>query len=217
MERSGESPMFHYILPDGTEELFKVTPKMLEPQDIGIYVTNSMYDERYQEMMLQMSQALSQNAGEGMEAVSALIKAITSGASPEETHKLIQLEGEKQFKRMQELEQQKLKVQEEYAARQEQIREDDQAHELEKIDRKGKWDLEKAAIDLYKFTEDKNQDQDGIPDYLEALEAVRKMNETTTKLNLEKEKLNLKEKELDQKKELEEKKIKMTKKKSDKN
>lgn len=217
MERSGESPMFHYILPDGTEELFKVTPKMLEPQDIGIYVTNSMYDERYQEMMLQMSQALSQNAGEGMEAVSALIKAITSGASPEETHKLIQLEGEKQFKRMQELEQQKLKVQEEYAARQEQVREDDQAHELEKIDRKGKWDLEKAAIDLYKFTEDKNQDQDGIPDYLEALEAVRKMNETTTKLNLEKEKLNLKEKELDQKKELEEKKIKMSKNKSAKN
>ena len=187
LDRTGEAPMFHYVMPNGTEELFKVTPKMLEAQDIGIFVTNSMYDERYQEMMLQMSQALSQNAGEGMEAVSSLIKAITNGTSPEETHKIIQVEAERQAKRMEELEQQKLKVQEEYAARQEEMKEDEQAHELEKIDRKGKWDLEKAALDLYKFTEDKNQDQDGLPDaFRNALLEIRDANESDTRTGISK-------------------------------
>lgn len=220
LDRTGESPMFHYILPDGTEELFKVTPKMLEPQNIGIFVSNSMNDDRYHEMMLQLSHSFGQNAGEGLEAVSALIKAITSGVSPEETHKLIQIEANKQIQRLQQMEETKLKVQEEYIARERESREDVQAHEIEKIivkeQENRKTQLEKAAIEVYKFAQEKDEDANGIPDHLESLKAMQQITESNRKLELQERQLNLKEKEMVQRKELEEKKIKVQARKSQK-
>ena len=220
LEKTGESPMFHYVLPDGTEELFAVTPRMLEPQSIGIFLSNSMNDERYNEIMLQLSHSFGQNAGEGMEAVSSLVKAITSGTSPEETHKLIQIEVNKQQKRMQEMEQTKLKVQEEYAAKEKERMEDIQKHEIDKIiikeEENRKTQLEKAAIEVYKFAQDKDEDKDGVPDYMEGLKLMQKLEESNKKLSLQERQLDLKEKEMGQKKELEEKKLKIQAKKPQK-
>lgn len=130
LERTGTSPIFHYILPDGTEELLEVTPRMLEMQDIGLFLSNAGQDQQYHEIMLQLSHAFAQNAGEGVEAVSTIVKAITSGVSPEETHKLIQIESQKQQQRLQQLEETKAKaMQEAYAKEKEKI-EDEQAHEV---------------------------------------------------------------------------------------
>lgn len=96
-----------YILPNGTKELLSITPKMLEDDDIALATTNSGADVEYREFMKQLAHAFGQNAGEGMETVSALIKALSNGSSSEETHRMIQIEVDKQKKRVQEMEKMK--------------------------------------------------------------------------------------------------------------
>ena len=120
----------------------------------------------------------------------------------------------------QQMEETKLRVQEEYIARERENREDIQAHELEKIivkeQENRKTQLEKAAIEVYKFAQDKDEDANGIPDHLESLKAMQQITESNRKLELQERQLNLKEKEMEQKKELEEKKMKVQAKKAQK-
>ena len=158
-----------YALPDGTVELLNVTSSMCELLGISLFVSNSGQDQQYLDSMLQMSHAFAQNAGEGIETVSALIKAITQGASPEEVHKMIQVESMKQNQRAQEMQKQQLESQEKVAQINNQVREDVQAHELEKIDRKGEIDLKKAAITTYLGMEDKDLNNNGELDIVELM------------------------------------------------
>lgn len=199
-EKTGETPLFHYVLPDGTEELFEVTPKMLEMQDIGLYVSNSGQDQQYHEIMLQLSHAFAQNAGEGLEAVSAIIKAITSGTSPEETHKLIQIESKKQQDRMQQMEQTKLKVQEEYAARQRELSEDNQAHEVQLHEMDNQAKKEVALINAYRYQQDMDKDKDGIPDPVEVMKLGKDA-------EIKERELDIKEKELQQQSRIDQEKL----------
>jgi hypothetical protein len=174
--------LVHYITPDGIEELFKVTPKMLQPVDIGIFTSIGANDQKYLDYMLNNVQAFAQNAGEGVEAISTLIKSITSGASPEEVHKQIQIESLKQQKRQEAMQTQQLKSQEEIAKMQTSNREDVQKHELEKIDRKGEWDVKKAQIITYLGMDDKDLDNDGTLDIQElAQDKELKMKELEVK------------------------------------
>lgn len=147
-DRLGEAPIFQYVLPDGTKELFKITPRMLQPQSIGIFVANSNQDASYSEIMLNYTQAFAQNAGEGMEAVSTLVKAITGGYSTEEIHKLIKIETSKQQQRQQEMEQLRLKVQEEYLQKQNEQAQKNQDFEIEKINLKGSIDKDLKEMDV---------------------------------------------------------------------
>jgi hypothetical protein len=195
-EQTGDLPLFEYVLPDGTKELLEVTDKMLQAEDIGLFVADSGRESQYQQLMLQYSQAFAQNAGEGVETLSALIKAITSGSSAEEVHKLIKVESAKQQKRMQEMEQMKLKVQEEYLARQKEAIEDQQSHEIDKIDRKGEWDLKKTEVAALGFDTDKDRNDNNVPDVLEHEKLRHQINVDNRKLDLEKEKLGIERKKV---------------------
>jgi hypothetical protein len=197
-EENGENPIFHYILPDGTSELLEVTPKMLEPIDFGLFVVGDS-DRRYQEMMLQLSHAFAQNAGEGMESVSAILKAITSGMSSEETHKMIKIEADKQRQRMQQQQEAQTKAAKELEMMKIKEREDIQEHEIEKILVKGQVDERLKALDIFKFTEDKNQDQDGIPDYIEAYKAIKTMQQKDRDLDIKEKKLAIDKKKANSK------------------
>lgn len=212
-ERTGENPMFHYILPDGTEELLEVTPKMLSAHQIGLFATNSGQNQQYLDIMLNQSFAFAQNAGEGIEAVSALIKAITSGASPEETHKLIQIEAQKQQQRMQEMEQMKLKVQEEYIARQNEVREDQQAHEKELKIMDNETKLRVAEMQAVGFGADVNEND--VPDVLEMQKFehqkqvdTRQLNQKDQEIRQKEMDMQLKNKEIESKERIEKQKIK---------
>jgi hypothetical protein len=211
-ERSGENPMFHFILPDGTEELLEVIPSMLKNHAFGLYATNSSDNQMYLDSMFQHSFAIAQNAGEGMEEVSTIIKAISSGASSEETHKMIQMVAQKQRERAQEMEQMKLKVQEEYIAREKENREDIQAHEIEKEHIKGSYDLQKATINASGLGADVNNNQ--IPDTLEVFKATQKADADMNKLELESKKLGLEQEKLAQKTKNDAEKLKIDRKKA---
>lgn len=124
---------FHYILPDGTEELLKVTPSMLKHIDIGLFASNAGADQQYLDTMLQLSHAFAQNAGEGLETISALVKSITMGSSPEEVHKMIQIEVKKQQDRIDQMNKQQQQAELEKVREENRIREDFQQHEIDKI------------------------------------------------------------------------------------
>jgi len=188
-----EEVVFHYFLPDGTEELLKVTSDMLDLEDIGLFVTDSSASKKYIEMMAQMSHSIAQNAGEGMEAVSTIIKAITSGASPEEVHKMIKVEGERQAERSSMVQKQQMESQEKIAQMQQAAIEDNQEHELEKITLKESLqkerELARETIKAMGYSEEKDADSDGQLDVIEVMNA-----------ELEREKLELNKAEFEHKK-----------------
>jgi len=94
-----------YALPDGNQELIKVLPDYLSHEDIGLHLSDSGQNKFYRESMLSMVHAIAQNAGEGAENISSIIKSISNGASPEEIHKMITVESEKQRNRQQQQQQ----------------------------------------------------------------------------------------------------------------
>ncbi len=165
----------HYIAPNGSEQLLRITPDVLDHNDIGLFLSNSGQDQFYRESMTQMVHAFSQNAGEGMEAVSSMLKAIANGESPEEIHKRIMVESTRQQQRAQQLEQMKAEQMKQIEQMKIEAREDEQAHEIEKEHIKGDYMLQRAAIDVYKMQSDLNADQDGIPDPLEAAKLAHDM------------------------------------------
>ena len=183
-----------YIMPNGAKELLRVTPEILDHEDIGIFLSNSGQDQFYRDTMIQLVHAFGQNAGEGMEVVSSMVKAISNGDSPEEIHKMIGLEASRQQERQAQIEEMQSKRAQENEQRQTEWREDEQAHDLDMIDRKGEWDMKEAAIDVYKHQDDLNQDQDGIPDPIEAAMAMHQIQKENIELGQKNKELAIAEK-----------------------
>jgi len=213
-----EEHTLHYVLPDGTNELFKITRGDLNHKRIGLAISDSGQDQQYLNSMLELSQAFAQNP-ESVAVTSSLIKSITQGSSPEETHKLISIEAQKQSERLhqQQLEQQKAEA--EAAERQEKLlhsnREDIQQHELEKIDRQGLWNIKLKEIEAVGRAEENDINNNQIPDALEVEKFKHQINLDNAKIDLENRKLIDKDKDRAQKdkheaskRALEEKKLK---------
>lgn len=106
-----------YILPDGAKEFFAVIPEHLKHmQDIGLYLHDSDRDQVYFQMMMNSVFSFAQNAGEGIEQVSAVLKALSSSTSVEEVHKIISMESDRIRQRMSEQQQQQQQLQEQATA-----------------------------------------------------------------------------------------------------
>lgn len=178
----------HYIMPNGMEDLLRVTPDMLNHASIGLFVSNSGQNQKYIDTMFNMGLSFAQNGGKGMDAVSTLVMSLVNGSSPQEIHKLIVIEQEKQNKREQEMEQMRLQSQEKQVQMQVEMREDVQAHEIEKIITKAEEDrktqIMTASITGLALDKDNDEDNDGVPDVLEVADHYLK----TEKLRLEMEK-----------------------------
>ena len=188
----------HYFLPDGTEELLSVTPESLSHTDIGLFLINSGQTETYSNYMIQLAHAFAQNAGEGTSVVSSILMDISSGASPQEIHKKIQIAEEKQKQRAIELEQARTQSALQLQKQEIEAREDVQKHEIEKIVVKGQIDKEIASE-----KEDEVIEDNGEPNYVDVV-----------KLNMEQQKIDNKEKERRDKKELGKEKLEIDRKKA---
>jgi hypothetical protein len=160
-----------YITPQGTKELLKVTPEVLDMEDLGLFLSNSGQDKVYRDVMANYAQAFSQNP-EGIDIISGLIKSITNGESPEAIHKQILVEAEKQQQRAAQMQEQQLKSQERMLQMQLENREDEQAHEIEKTLLEIQGELEAIRTKIQAETEKEltiggESDADGIIDALE--------------------------------------------------
>ena len=194
----------HYFLPDGTSELLKVTPETLRHCDVGLYLTNSGQIQQYTDYMLQLVHAFAQNSGEGMSTISGLLKDMVSGASPEEIHKRIVVEEQKQQKRAEQMEQMKLQSQEKQVQMQIEAREDEQAHQIElavvKETERRITEIQKGTISALGFAEDTDVNDNQVPDIIDV-----------AKLQLEGKKLELQGKEFEHQKEVDKEQLKLKK------
>jgi len=168
-----------YIFPDGTSDLIKVTPEMLEHEDIGIFVKTGNSDQQYREIMLSNVFSIAQNGGEGAVTVSKLVKMITENQSPEEIQKELQLLEEKQAKRMEQMEAAKLETQTKVVQMQIEAREDEQAHDLTIEQMKIDKDIYLAQLELFRNQASADIDTTKIDEFIES------ENERMHKQNLE--------------------------------
>lgn len=191
---------FQYWLPGNIEQVLQVTPNSLEATDIGLFLSSSSSFERYAEVMLQNAQAFAQNQGQGIVAVSQIIKDIMSKASPEEIHKRIQIEEQKMHDRQMQLQDQQGQQQQQMQQMQQQAA--DKAFEQEKElillkskeDRETKVDV--ATISALGFAQNQDMDNNGEPDVIQLMDHSLK----EEKLNFDKKKhaddMQIKEEEL---------------------
>lgn len=159
----------HYFLPDGTEQVLKVTPDILRHTDIGLYLYDSSRSEMYTNYMIQLVHAFAQNSVEGPGIVSGILKDITYGASPEEIHKRIQQAEAKQQERSMQMEQMKQQAAQEQIKMQIDAREDEQAHEIElavtkEVERR-ETEIRKQLISALGFSQDVNENE--VPDVID--------------------------------------------------
>lgn len=198
---------FNYIMPDGTEELMKVTPLSLSHTAIGLYISDSGQEQRYMDAMLNFAQAFAQNAGEGMSNISNLIKLVTGGSSPEEIHKSILMQEKRQHDRQLEMQKAQAEAEQKAIDMQMKAREDVQAHEIEKIRTKAEEDrttsIMSETIRAQGFAKDQDADNDQQLDVLEIADHF-----------LDQKKLDLEVAKFEHQKEVDGEKIKIDKKKA---
>lgn len=196
---------FQYWLPGNIEQILQVTPSSLEAADIGLFLTSSSSFERYAELMLQNSQAFAQNQGQGISAVSQIIKDIVSKASPEEIHKRIQMEEQKIHDRQMQMQQANAQQSQELEKMKIEAREDEQAHEKElvvlKETERRKTELEKAAIQATLLGNQQDLNENNVPDSVDIAQLLLKEKALTLdaqkhadNMKIKKEELKIKEK-----------------------
>lgn len=198
--------IFDYITQDGIKELLKITPDTLDMEDMGLWVSSGINDQRYLQLMEQFSFSIAQNGGEGMEEVSAIVKAITSEASPIEVHRMIQIQAEKQKQRT-EMMQQK---QQEHEQQLEQMRA--AAADAERAARKEEIILmeslrKEREVEVMMTRYGIDSDRDNIPDVVQQMRYENEKEDNEKKRGLDEREIERKEKADKDKKEIELKKI----------
>ena len=188
-----------YTLDDLSSQMLKIDAGLLDSSTFGIFVTSSSKAHEAVELVKQLAHAAQQNNAIKM---SAVIKVVRSEGI-QEAEELLET-GEREMAAEQQQNQlQAIQAQGENdeKARQWEREKMDliQEDELEKIAAKGAIDLQKQAMLSMGFNEDKDMDQDGIPDvqevFRDGVDADIKMRKQTLDENkFEEEKVQNKEK-----------------------
>lgn len=178
--RGIERLSFQYWLPGNVEEVLDVTPSSLDHTDFGLFLSASANSDTYARLMLQNAQAFAQNQGQGISAISQVLKDIVMQASPEEIHKRIQIIEKQSYDRQTQLQQMTNQSAQELEQMKIAAREDEQAHELLIAREANETKINVATISALGFSKNTDADSDGVPDVVEM-----------QKLILAKEKLNL--------------------------
>jgi hypothetical protein len=175
-----EEVSLHYLGSDG-KQILKISPKHLDFGDMGLFLHADNSDEEYRRVMMTQLQPIAQNAAEGVEVISSLVKAVVTGKSPAEIHKMVSIAAKEQAARMQELEKQRaeqmIRAQAEHRA----LVEDQQSHELDKI-------VLQASLP--------KEDADGIPTEVEVAKAMNDIAVKNQMMEIENRKAAVKEREV---------------------
>lgn len=103
-----------YMLPDGTKEYMAVEPKHVDKlEGLGLYLFDNGREQLYFNYMLQSVFSFAQNAGQGVEQVSSVLKALTTTNSVEEMHKILATESRSMQERIDKQQQEQMRLIEE--------------------------------------------------------------------------------------------------------
>ena len=199
-----QDTVLSYVAPDGTKDLLKVTPDMLEHEDIGVFLEETFYARAYRDIMSQRLQDIAQNQGQGVEVVSELVMSLVRGDAPEEVHSRIQKASRIQQERMERMQQMQQQMEQDSAMKQRQMEKEDkyEDHDLEKDkithEYREKKELASIGVWLGAMKDEQNPDDD-IPGPIETLREMKKMNREDERLELEKKRFEH-QKEIDKEK-----------------
>jgi hypothetical protein len=208
-----------YVLDDGTESILDFDYETFNESDYGGHINSSSEDINIMVQMKQLSQHLVQN-GAPMSMIVELMRTKDIGTLQRKIA-LMEMELEKKQQQAQEAEMQanqeaQAQVQEvemmklELEAEQKEL---DREMDQYKIDTEAQTRIAVAEINAYRFQEDWDKNNDGIPDPSQiADQALKERALLSEQMNADQER-RLKEKELQRKSELENKKIALEKKK----
>ena len=211
-----------YVVDDIGKEMLKIDYDLLENSTYGIFISNSMRSNEALQMVRQLSHAAMQNQAIELSDVIKIMRS-ESITEAEEMLKAAEQERREQEQQMQQQQQESQKqLQDSQIAWEKEKIQLEHKNRMEEIDLKGQIELQKQTILSTGFNEDKDLDNDGMPDVLEiykaGVNADIKMKELDLKQQTLEEnkkqhedKMSLERDLMKDKKELEEKKLAQTK------
>lgn len=128
-----EEIVLSYVLSDSGIQTLRISKKHLDDSVYGAFTTEGAGGKEYIDAMEQFLLPLVQNQMEGIEEISMILKSKAEGTSPEEMNKMITAFAAKRTKQRQREAQQQQEYQKQLVEENNRVREDLQAHEIEKI------------------------------------------------------------------------------------
>lgn len=216
-EESGKTKL-HYIFDDVERAFLDIDPKFYY-EDFDIFCTDSSKDSQNMEVMKSLIQPAMQNGASLLDAVEILTSDNLSVMKNRLKDIIAKQESMAQQQQQQELEQQQAALEAENEIEQQKLANEERKLDLEKykIDQDNATKISVAQINAYRYTEDMDQDNNGIVDVIEigkqAIEQQKnidakylKENEFKIKKEIEERKASIEEKKIKAAKELQKQK-----------
>lgn len=212
----GKKRKISYVLDDMSVMMFNIDPDMLDNSTFGIFVTNSSKADDAKQAVIQLAQAALQNQQADLADIIRIIRSESINEAVED----LEVAQARKAVEAQAGEQAKIKAQQEAEAKAEQLRRDEWEHEekmivLKETERR-KTELQKQEILSLGFAENKDADEDGVPDTFEVFKFGTDADIKRKKLDLDRDKLQQKTNHDAEKLAVEREKIKQMAKKKDK-
>lgn len=183
-----ENKFIQFVLNDLSVETINLQELGEEDNEHGVFVTDSVKENTTFQQLQAWGQALIQN---DKARYSDMISLLQADSIAEIKQEIVQFESE-QAQMMQQQQQAQMEMEK---MKMDYDRETKMMIEQEKTKR----ELAKSEIEVWKFQQDIDQDDDGIPDFKEVRELQLKEKDLIMKNQIEREKLNLKDKEIQSK------------------
>jgi hypothetical protein len=158
----GKNMIKQFVLDDLSRHTLRIVGDELNSADFGVYVSNSIRDAELIDTLKQMALPILQNEGK----ITDIIKIYKSLSSSELEREFEQQERERERRQQQAQEAQNQQAQATIAAQKE-MQERQFAHEIQKEQMETERVIMKAEIDVFKFQQDLDMNNDGIPDPLQ--------------------------------------------------
>jgi len=194
------SKKLQYVTDDLASVFFSVDGNEFNNSEFGVFVSDASKDVEALQMLKDMTQAAMQNE---KIMLSSIADVYASESLSDIKSKLMTMEQDMQA-RTEQAQQAELEAGEKIAAQENAMAEKELQKDYYKIDSDNQTKITVAEINSFKFQEDQDSNDNGIPDQLEIAKLKAQIDFNADKLNLERDKLkqqkDLKEKELKQKK-----------------
>lgn len=203
----GKAKKLAYVLDDLSYNLLTVNKDLLDNSTYGIFVSNSSKSYDAKELVQQLAQAALQNQRADL---SDVIKVIRS-ESVQEAEELLLASEQRKTEEAQAMEKSKMQQQQQLEANKQAMIEKGWEHEKEMIvlkeEERRKTEIQKQAMFSMGFDENKDRDEDGVPDVLEVAKHGLNAEIQNRKLSLDENKFAHQQKIDDEKIKIERKKL----------
>jgi hypothetical protein len=156
-----------YILDDMSQEMLQMDINLLDESTLGLFMEDSSMSEEIKQTIQQLAHAAMQNQKIELSDVLKVIKQDSIQEAEEALLVSEDLRSEREQAAAQAQEKAKADMQQKAQDWEREKMSIEHANNMEEIDAKGNWDIQKQAMLSMGFDPNKDQDNDGVPDVLE--------------------------------------------------